>query len=97
MLLYGGMNEKPRIALPKATSEMRTKQWVLIIILMGFVVALSAARGHLVCSLINDSPGGTAETCFDQLRLGPEAGRDVSCVEEATLAGSPAQGQVCVV
>jgi hypothetical protein len=90
------MNERPRIGQLKDTSEAKTKQWVLLVILMGFVIALSVARGHLVNSLVSESPGGTAKTCLDQLRAGPEAGTDVPGVGEAAMAKPPAQGQVCV-
>jgi len=96
MLIYAGMNERPRIVQLKTTSEMRTKQWVLLVVLMGFVLALSAARGHLVDSLINASAGGTAEACFEQLQAGPGAGRDLPRTGGATMAGSAAQAQVCI-
>jgi len=79
-----------------SASEMRTKRWVILIILMGFALVLSAARGHLVSSLVNESPGGTAETCLDRLRAGPEAGADVPGVGAAATAEPPAQVQVCV-
>jgi hypothetical protein len=71
------------------------KRWAIIVILMGFAVALSVARNHLACSLMGLGAGGAAETCFHQLHAGDGGNPEVRGNGEATRVEPLGHTQVC--
>jgi hypothetical protein len=94
MLILQGMNPQPQIGRTKALSQV-TARSVVVVILLGFVLALSAARSHVVGTLVHDGPGAAAEVGADRPGPGLEAGRDVSGESETTTASLPAQARGC--
>jgi len=88
------MNPQPQIGRTKALCQV-TARSVLLVLLLGFVLALSAARGHVVGTLVHGSSGGAAGASVAGHEPGLEAGRDVPRGGDATAASMPAETRGC--